>query len=60
MGLIIPSVLPYSKKKFEKDLKLFSRIPSVSRIQIDVVDGNFASPASWPFFAEAMKGKLYY
>lgn len=47
MGLVVPSVLPYSKQEFEKELKLFSQIPSISRIQIDVVDGRFASQASY-------------
>src|SRR3989344_2221029 len=51
MSLIVPAVLPSSRKDFEEKLALFSRIPSVSRVQIDVVDGRFASPASWPFSA---------
>jgi ribulose-phosphate 3-epimerase len=49
MGLVTPAVLPYSKKEFEDELTLFSQIPSVSRVQIDVVDGKFASPASWSY-----------
>lgn len=28
-----------------------ARIPSVARVQIDVVDGRFAAPASWPYCA---------
>jgi len=57
MGLVIPAALPSSRKNLEEELELFSRIPSVSpdgtvgvnRVQIDVVDGRFASPASWPY-----------
>lgn len=51
MGLIVPAVLPSSKSDLEEKLELFSRIPSVSRVQIDVVDGRFVSPASWPYTA---------
>ncbi|MFA5744844.1 MAG: hypothetical protein WC887_01380 [Candidatus Paceibacterota bacterium] len=51
MGLVVPAVLPTSKKDLEEKLELFSRIPSVSRVQIDVVDGRFVSPASWPYTA---------
>lgn len=51
MGLVVPAVLPSSRADLEEKLSLFSRIPSASRIQIDVVDGRFASPASWPYTA---------
>lgn len=49
MGLVTPAVLPSSHEDLEEKLALFARIPSVSRIQIDVVDGKFATPASWPY-----------
>jgi ribulose-phosphate 3-epimerase len=58
MGLVVPAVLPSSKQELEEGLELFSRIPSVSRVQVDVVDGKFVSPASWPFSAEATNGTL--
>ena len=53
MGIVVPAVLPSSKHELEEKLELFSRINSVSRVQIDVVDGRFASPASWPYIAPA-------
>ena len=58
MGLVIPAVLPYSKKEFEEELALFSQISSVNRVQIDVVDGKFALPPTWPYNVspEAAKG----
>ncbi|MDO8593520.1 MAG: hypothetical protein Q7R59_01315 [bacterium] len=59
MGLVVPAVLPSSREDLEKKLALLSRIPSVSRVQIDVVDGRFASPASWPYFAKATQGTPY-
>jgi len=49
MGLIVPAVLSFSRKELEEELALLARIPSVSRVQVDVVDGRFASPASWPY-----------
>ena len=51
MGLVVPAVLPSSYKELEEELALLAGISSVSRIQIDVVDGLFASPASWPYTA---------
>jgi pentose-5-phosphate-3-epimerase len=49
MGLIVPAVLPSSHKDFEEKLSLFAQIPSVNRVQIDIADGRFSSPASWPY-----------
>ncbi len=53
MGLVVPSVIPSSERELKEKLELFSRISSVSRVQIDVVDGRFTSPASWPYTASA-------
>ncbi len=51
MSIIVPAVLSTSKHGFKEDLARISQIPSISRVQIDVVDGNFAVPASWPYTA---------
>lgn len=51
MGLVVPAVLPFSRKELEDELALLTRISSVNRVQIDVVDGRFASPISWPYTA---------
>jgi pentose-5-phosphate-3-epimerase len=48
MGIVVPAVLPGSRQDLDEKLALLAAIPAVSRIQIDVVDGQFASPASWP------------
>ncbi len=53
MSLVVPAVLPSSLRDLEEKIALFGRISSVRRIQIDVVDGRFASPASWPYLAPA-------
>ena len=51
MSIVVPAVLPSSLKDLEEKLGRFARIPSISRVQIDVVDGRFATPASWPYTA---------
>lgn len=51
MRVVVPAVLPGSKQDLDEKLALLAAIPAVFRIQIDVVDGQFASPASWPYFA---------
>lgn len=51
MNLVAPAVLPMSYSDLEEKLALFGSLPHISRVQIDVVDGRFASPASWPYTA---------
>ncbi len=51
MSIVVPAVLPSSYADLEEKLAFFARLPSVERIQIDVVDGTFAEPPSWPFVA---------
>lgn len=51
MSFVVPAVLPSGRKDLEEKLRLFSSFPSVSRVQIDVVDGKFAAPPSWPYNA---------
>lgn len=51
MNFIVPAVLPSSRADLKKKLALVASIPQVSRVQIDVVDGKFAGPASWPYTA---------
>lgn len=53
MSLVVPAVLPTSREDLEDKIALLSRIRLVSRIQIDVVDGKFATPASWPYSVPA-------
>ncbi|MCR4276055.1 MAG: hypothetical protein NUV90_01590 [Candidatus Parcubacteria bacterium] len=53
MSIVVPAVLPTSREDLLEKLALFARISSVSRIQIDVVDGRFVTPASWPYTAPA-------
>ena len=49
MSFLTPAVLPASRAELELQLKKLSALHGVSRIQLDIVDGRFAAPASWPF-----------
>lgn len=49
MTFVTPAVLPSSRDDLKEKLSLFASLPLVERIQIDVVDGVFARPASWPY-----------
>lgn len=49
MSIVVPAILPTSHTDLVNKLALFEKIPSIDSIQIDVVDGRFASPASWPY-----------
>lgn len=51
MGVIIPAILPSSKRDLEDKLAVLESIDSVSFVQIDVIDGRFAAPACWPYTA---------
>ena len=51
MSNIVPAVLPTSYKDLEEKLALLENISSIRRVQIDIVDGRFATPASWPYTA---------
>lgn len=50
-SIVVPAVLPSSRKDLEEKIERLSRLPGVARIQIDVVDGKFAAPACWPYNA---------
>jgi ribulose-phosphate 3-epimerase len=47
MGVIVPAILPTSKKDLDATISRFIGI--ASSVQIDVVDGKFAQPACWPY-----------
>ncbi len=47
MGIIIPAILPKSKEDLEEKLDTLTGL--CDEVQIDIVDGQFASPASWPY-----------
>jgi ribulose-phosphate 3-epimerase len=47
MGAIVPAVLPKNLNDLEEKLKRFEGI--ADSVQIDVIDGRYAAPASWPY-----------
>lgn len=49
MSFLTPAILPASRKELELQLQKVDPLHTLSRIQLDVVDGRFAAPASWPF-----------
>lgn len=59
MSLVVPAVLPLSRADLAEKLERFAQMPKVTRVQIDVVDGRFATPASWPYSAKATQGTPY-
>ncbi len=59
MSLVVPAVLPVSREDLREKIGRFVGMPAVSRIQIDTVDGKFATPASWPYTVpEDMRGMI--
>ena len=48
---IIPAILPTSAADLAGKLARLAPIKAISVVQIDAVDGTFASPASWPYKA---------
>jgi ribulose-phosphate 3-epimerase len=47
MAIIVPAILPSSKEDLEGKL---ARLPKTVRdIQIDIVDGQYVAPATWPY-----------
>lgn len=47
MGVIVPAILPTSREDLEGKLALLEGL--VDEVQIDIVDGKFAAPPSWPY-----------
>ena len=48
---IVPTILGGEFYEIENKIKILSNLPKglISRASIDVVDGKFAEPASWPY-----------
>jgi ribulose-phosphate 3-epimerase len=47
MAAVIPAILPTSRKDLDDHLLRLHGV--TDRVQIDVVDGRFVAPASWPY-----------
>lgn len=58
MSFIVPAILPASREDIER--KVASLVGQVDVVQIDVVDGKFTQPASWPYTtAQEDAGAMY-
>lgn len=53
MGVIVPAILPASREDLEGKLALLEGV--TSNVQIDIVDGVFASPSTWPYVNQSDK-----
>jgi ribulose-phosphate 3-epimerase len=49
MALIVPALLPKSRAELVSGLMRLAPLEQVTEVQIDLVDGEFATPASWPY-----------
>lgn len=47
MGIIIPAIIPTSKEDLASKLAQLSGL--CEEVQVDIVDGKYAGPASWPY-----------
>ena len=50
MGSIVPAIIPTSREDLEYKLALLHGI--CEEVQIDIVDGRYAMPASWPYIGD--------
>lgn len=48
MGVIVPAILPATRDELVEKLEKLRGLP-IECVQIDAVDGRFASPATWPY-----------
>lgn len=51
MGIIVPAIIPVSKEDLDQKLAQLSGL--CEEVQVDIVDGVYATPASWPFAKDA-------
>lgn len=50
MGIIVPAIIPTSKQDLEEKLAILAG--TCEDVQVDIVDGVYAKPASWPYLAD--------
>ncbi len=49
MSTIVPAVLPKNRTELAAALARFASVPEIRHVQIDIVDGRFAAPPTWPY-----------
>jgi len=55
---IIPSIVPENLMDIESKLKRLEATGLVEWAHIDIVDGRFASPATWPYTEDDIDGEI--
>lgn len=53
MGIIVPAIIPVSREDLEEKLAQLSGL--CEEVQVDIVDGVYAKPASWPYVKDAQE-----
>ena len=51
MGIIVPAILPTSRADLEQKLGVLDGM--CDEVQVDIVDGVYAAPATWPYTSDA-------
>ncbi|HEY1042206.1 MAG TPA: hypothetical protein VGE48_02185 [Candidatus Paceibacterota bacterium] len=51
MGIIVPAILPVSREDLEQKLDILDGV--CEEVQVDIVDGVYASPKTWPYTRDA-------
>ncbi|NCN52445.1 hypothetical protein GW943_01410 [Candidatus Parcubacteria bacterium] len=54
--MIIPAIIPTSRHALDSQLDAVSSV--ARQVQVDIVDGIFATPTSWPYICEDVAGAL--
>ncbi len=55
MNVIVPAVLPQTRADLEEALTRLGAVADVTHVQIDLIDGTFAKPATWPYPGETLE-----
>ncbi len=55
MSVLVPAILTTSREDLEQ--KLLQLVGVVSDVQIDIIDGRFTTPATWPYTALGVNSK---
>ena len=53
MSVVVPAILVKSREELDRALARYAAIPSLTDVQIDIVDGQFAKPPTWPYAGNA-------
>ncbi len=53
MSIVVPAILPKSAEDLNEKLARLVPFPEIDFVQVDVVDGVFATPPTWPYVSGA-------